>query len=74
MMLILCSPLAPDALAQVKKGLRGLFNRKKSKAGHQQQQQAEPESSTSPELPTDNTGGVAPAAPTRAGDDTKNGS
>ena len=73
-MLILCSPLAPDALAQVKKGLRGLFNRKKSKAGHQQQQQAEPESSTSPELPTDNTGGAAPTAPARVGDDTKNGS
>ena len=69
-MLILCSPLAPDALAQVKKGLRGLFNRKKSKAG--QQQQAEPES-TSPELPTDTE--AAPAAPARAGtDDTKNGS
>ena len=68
-MLILCSPLAPDALAQVKKGLRGLFNRKKSKGG--QQQQAEPES-TSRELPTDTE--TAPAAPARAGDDTKNGS
>lgn len=67
-MLILCSPLAPDALAQVKKGLRGLFNRKKSKAGHQQ---AEHES-TSPELPTDT--GAAPAAPARARGDTKNGS
>lgn len=55
----------------MKKGLRGLFNRKKSKGGHQQQQ-AEPES-TSPELPTD-TGGAAPTAPARAGDDTNNGS
>ena len=70
MMLILCSPLAPDALAQVKKGLRGLFNRKKSKGGQQQQAEAE---NTSRELPTD-TEAAAPAAPARAGDDTKNGS
>ena len=72
MMLILCSPLAPDALAQVKKGLRGLFNRKKSKGG-QQQQEAEAEN-TSGELPTDSTGAAPAAAPARAGDNTKNGS
>ena len=52
----------------MKKGLRGLFNRKKSKGASQQQ--SDPES-TSRELPTDT--GAALATSARAGDDANNG-
>lgn len=56
----------------MKKGLRGLFNRKKSKGASQQQ--SEPES-TSRELPTDTEAApTAPATTARAGEDTKDGS
>ncbi|KAL2044771.1 hypothetical protein N7G274_002546 [Stereocaulon virgatum] len=51
----------PDAVAQVKKGLRGLFNRKKQKAQQYQQGQHEPTAASN--APTSTTTTAAAAAP-----------
>ena len=55
---ILMRTTAPDAVAQVKKGLRGLFSRRKSKQGQAQQSQPQATSTTK-----DDPTRTAPAAP-----------
>lgn len=57
--LTLSLSLAPDTVAQVKKGLRGLFNRKKQKA--QQYQQGQHGSTATSQTPTSTTTAAAAA-------------